>query len=270
MKHFLNTCLFCPFLASAVFCINHCTTWFYTFKKLNRKINWQGTDSCIIKCPTTSDCIWNSHFFLNVDLSIYYLVHFKLFVLSFFWIEHMTTFPASCAECCSSQLQTPQLSIPVQQEALEATVLVLIGEKRSIKWVDGKQMVIYPLWLQFKSNTLNFVYSSNFFSFLFFFPAHLPQKLDRERFCPSLGGTTLSTMVVWMWGGGDRWVQPYLQRSSCVESRTFFLFLLLPWWCGLFWWVLLLEELCCPWLPLFWWDRDVLACREGNQAKNVL
>lgn len=129
-------------------------------------------------------------------------------------------------------------------------------------------MVIYPLWLQFKSNTLNFVYSSNFFPFLFFFfPAHLPQKLDRDRFCPSLGGTALSTMVVWMWGGGDRWVQPYLQRSSCVESRTFFLFLLLPWWCGLFWWVLLLEELCCPWLPLFWWDRDVLACREGKPRK---
>lgn len=81
----------------------------------------------------------------------------------------MTIFPASCAECCPSQLQTLQLSIPVQQEALEATVLVLIGEKRSIKWVDGKQMVIYPLWLQFKSNTLNFVYSSNFFrSFSFF------------------------------------------------------------------------------------------------------
>lgn len=179
----------------------------------------------------------------------------------------MTIFPASCAECCPSQLQTPQLSIPVQQGALETTVLVLIGEKRSVKWVDGKQMVIYPLWLQFKSNTLNFVYSSNFFVPFLFFPAHLPQKLDRDRFCPSLGGTTLSTMVVWMWGGGDRWVQPYLQRSSCVESRTFFLFLLLPWWCGLFWWVLLLEELCCPWLPLFWWDRDVLACREGKPRK---
>lgn len=33
--------------------------------------------------------------------------------------------------------------------------------------------------------------------------------------------------------GGGRRGHPYLQRSSCVESRTFFLFLLLPWWCGL-------------------------------------
>lgn len=30
-------------------------------------------------------------------------------------------------------------------------------------------------------------------------------------------------------GGGDAQVQPYLQRSNCVESRKFFLFLLLPW-----------------------------------------
>ncbi|TNN31527.1 hypothetical protein EYF80_058321 [Liparis tanakae] len=52
----------------------------------------------------------------------------------------------------------------------------------------------------------------------------------------------------------------YLQRSSCVESRAFFLFLLLPWWCGLLlWWLLVLEALCCPWWPLLWLERDVRA-----------
>lgn len=63
-------------------------------------------------------------------------------------------------------------------------------------------------------------------------------------------------------GKRGRWGDPYLQRSSCVDSRTFFLFLLLPWWWGLLrWWLLLLEEeLCCPWWPLFWWERDILAC----------
>lgn len=100
----------------------------------------------------------------------------------------MTIFPASCAECCPSQLQTPQLSIPVQQEALETTVLVLIGEKRSVEWVDGKQMVIYPLWLQFKSNTLNFVYSSNFFrSFSRFFSCSSSSEARQRQILPKSG-----------------------------------------------------------------------------------
>lgn len=54
---------------------------------------------------------------------------------------------------------------------------------------------------------------------------------------------------------------PYLHKSSCVESLTFFLFLPLPWWWGLLlWWALVPEdEPCWPWWPLLLWRRDVLA-----------
>ena len=72
-------------------------------------------------------------------------------------------------------------------------------------------------------------------------------------------------------GDGGKRGHPYLQRSSCVESRTFFLFLLLPWWCGLLlgWLLVLEEELCCPWWPLFWWERDILAWRKNTQKKKI-
>lgn len=41
---------------------------------------------------------------------------------------------------------------------------------------------------------------------------------------------------------------PYLQRSATAVARCGFLFLPLPWWCGLLiWWVVLLvEPFRCP------------------------
>lgn len=72
----------------------------------------------------------------------------------------------------------------------------------------------------------------------------------------------------------DEQTNPYLQRSSCVESRMFFLFLLFPWWCGLLlWWLLeLKEEFCWPWWPLLLLERDILAWKNHirRQSNNQM
>lgn len=129
-------------------------------------------------------------------------------------------------------------------------------KNHSLEEVVGKRMSVYPFWFAVpqknrkKKNSNkshvpgNFLLSSR--SLLETDAAEWDQTVSQSR--TGVGGLVPG--------------RSYLQRSSCVESRTFFLFLLLLWWCGLLLCRLLLPELCCPWWPLFWWGRDVLAWPE--------
>ncbi len=101
-----------------------------------------------------------------------------------------------------------------------------------------------------KLNPISYNNSLFVLFFLLEIVARHPEKLDRETdtvdvliLLTTSRGWSLaaevgqdSQSVADKDGGGGRRGHPYLQRSSCVESRTFFLFLLLPWWCGLLLW----------------------------------
>lgn len=96
-------------------------------------------------CPTLTDCICSYHLKKNLCLflsvvqqNIFLFVHFKPFVFLFFF----TLFSSQLFQVLlQSRFQTPELSIPVQQEAQKACC-VGAGcgkENRSVKEVVGKQ-----------------------------------------------------------------------------------------------------------------------------------
>lgn len=67
------------------FCINHCTTWFYTLKKIKQKNRPTGNRlSCIIKCPHHFWLHLEFTFFFKCRLSCQYIILYILSYLLFF------------------------------------------------------------------------------------------------------------------------------------------------------------------------------------------
>lgn len=162
MKHFLLTCIFffsffLHFSAYAFFCTNLCITCLDITKQIKptEKSTNKKKISCISYVPLLPIAFVSYHLnkicvhicLLSNKTYLFLYIFSHLLFSSFFFDKIFHPASQQFQVLLQSRFQTPNLSIPVQQEAQEACC-VDAGcgkENHFIKEATGKQMSIYPL-----------------------------------------------------------------------------------------------------------------------------